>query len=516
MATLIPQKYWRWHSELHKSMKQTHRTKESFEKFKYLVKHHACILDKTKKKDEQDMEAWDAYLAQILAVQPDLAMYQDFWPIQSYWETCVRTMWCRKKSRSQSSTQQREDSPEIVFVKQTFSKISGNISANASSGQRVYPPFSRHDAACTPRSQSDAFKRQTNTATHFLPPASQLSSRTASSSGSKFASASCNSFRDIYYNNEEEIEAAAISCCPLCGPPDRVDPWMNEELRHCLSHDESLLTTLADGGILFDQHLHLLCKLAKEDWEIFLGSIPSSEMRTDEKADVLEALTKAATRRANAECIPSPSALVELEIINPALEGSQAALQNAMRLQDQYDVFQDIWSVMKLESVPFLQKAHPDIGDLGNAICNMLRERPFFAKYDNFWPIRLYLLRMQSIANVRPIYRTDEEQLLFIEAFVEECGKHTKPRSTTTTIIQIPCRRHNPLDLSLVQEPVRADLQARGLGELIPVMPYLAVINEDELAAFARYSEAEKDEVMNLSGVKLTRFQKFVLKNSFV
>lgn len=118
---------------------------------------------------------------------------------------------------------------------------------------------------------------------------------------------------------------------------------MNEELRHCLSHDESLLTTLADGGILFNQHLHLLCKLAKEDWEIFLGSIPSSEMRTDEKADVLEALTKAATRRANAECIPSPSALVELEIINPALEGSQAALQNAMRLQDQYDVFQDIW-----------------------------------------------------------------------------------------------------------------------------------------------------------------------------
>lgn len=51
-------------------------------------------------------------------------------------------------------------------------------------------------------------------------------------------------------------------------------------------------------------------------------------------------------------------------------------------------------------------------------ITQMLRERPFFAKYDNFWPIRLYLLRMQSIANVRPIYRTDEEQLLFIEAFV--------------------------------------------------------------------------------------------------
>lgn len=67
-----------------------------------------------------------------------------------------------------------------------------------------------------------------------------------------------------------------------------------------------------------------------------------------------------------------------------------------------------------------------------------------------------------------------------------------------------------------MHESVRADLHARGLGELIPVMPYLAVINEDELAAFAMYSEAEKEEIINFSGVKATTFQKFILKKSFV
>ena len=67
-----------------------------------------------------------------------------------------------------------------------------------------------------------------------------------------------------------------------------------------------------------------------------------------------------------------------------------------------------------------------------------------------------------------------------------------------------------------MQVSVRSDLHARALGELIPVMPYLGVINDDELAAFAMYSDAEKDEIINFSGVKLTRFQKFILKNSFV
>ncbi|KAF8798176.1 hypothetical protein BYT27DRAFT_6921977 [Phlegmacium glaucopus] len=98
---------------LHEAMTETHATIQSFQDFKYWIQFYAGKMNPTKRKAQYSVEAWAKFLDKILSVQPELTFYEDYWPIEVYFDIYMgnrRGHWRRKNYNrgSQNSTMASE------------------------------------------------------------------------------------------------------------------------------------------------------------------------------------------------------------------------------------------------------------------------------------------------------------------------------------------------------------------------------------------------------------------------
>jgi len=78
--------------------------------------------------------------------------------------------------------------------------------------------------------------------------------------------------------------------------------------------------------------------------------------------------------------------------------------------------------------------------------------------------------------------------------------------------VQLPCELHPFNDISQVPHTLKTRLHSLGIAGLIPALTYVGVHNDAHFADFCKLNDQERDDLFILGKLKLSQFQKFILR----
>ena len=78
--------------------------------------------------------------------------------------------------------------------------------------------------------------------------------------------------------------------------------------------------------------------------------------------------------------------------------------------------------------------------------------------------------------------------------------------------MQLPCELHTVIDISQVPHTVQTQLHTLGIRGLTPALAYVGVNTEARFADFCKLNDQERDDLFILGKLKLSQFQRFMLR----
>ncbi|KAF8969830.1 hypothetical protein BDZ97DRAFT_164729 [Flammula alnicola] len=351
----------------------------------------------------------------MLSVEPKLILYDEFWPLQEYYDSYSRKFRSRRNSNeakakgrnmihsqykvfdvymsSRENTPSENSDSEYRETPQPDASFESSIkpstgSRPVQSAPTIKPLKSqsssiiRHTATYAPESKSSAYYGRQAISDGPLVPSTSFapkSSRSTARHTDVFTSANVSQELVSTQHGQADMQVCGkavvvTASCFLCDPTTEIDPLLNNKLRQLMG-DISILKALASVGIYFDQHLDIILRLDHATRMEFIQLIPPHQLTALAKFKLLKLFNETSLNKPQSSemnpgtvCIPCPTHAVEEQVANPDNRKYIIPFRRAMKLDDDNDLFNDVLDSMEKRSREYFFTYMPCVEQLQNVI----------------------------------------------------------------------------------------------------------------------------------------------------